>query len=57
MQFALIARSPTPVCAAPQLQVTGNPSDEYIDQIRQHYARQTAEPDEQLPLCGNDPPF
>ena len=29
----------------------------YFAQIRQHYARQTAEPDEQLPLWDNDPPF
>jgi hypothetical protein len=29
----------------------------YFAQIRQHYARQTAEPDEQLPPQDNDPPF
>ena len=29
----------------------------YFAQIRQHYARPTAEPDEQLPLWDNDPPF
>ena len=29
----------------------------YCAQTRQHYARPTAEPDEQLPLCDNDPPF
>ena len=29
----------------------------YFTQIRQHYARQTAQPDEQLPMRDNDPPF
>jgi hypothetical protein len=29
----------------------------YFAQIRQHYAQQHNQPDEQLPLWDNDPPF